>query len=126
MKGNEPLQRLSGRDREALVDFVARLRRQFNHDNIRHVWVFGSKIRGEAEPDSDIDLLIVVHDYDWTLEKVMTRVAVETDLAHDVVLSDHIVNAERYAQMVTRNEPLYRSIEREGVDLWKAELQPTT
>ncbi len=126
MTGNEHLQPLSGRDRAALVDFVTRLRRQFNHDNIQHVWVFGSKIRGEAEPDSDIDLLIVVHDYDWTLEKAMTRVAVEIDLTYDVVLSDHVVSAERYAQMATRNEPLHRSIEQEGVDLWKAELQPTT
>lgn len=126
MKDHERLQRLSGRDRAALADFATRLRRQFNHDNIQHVWLFGSKIRGDAQPDSDIDLLIVVRDYDWALEKAITRVAVEIDLANDVVLSDHIVNAERFAQMAARNEPLYRSISREGVDLWEADLQPTT
>ncbi len=126
MENQRRLQHLSEQDWVAVTGFTTRLRRQFNHDNIQHIWLFGSKVRGDAQSDSDIDLLIVVRDYDWALEKAITRVAVEIDLANDVVISDHIVDIERFAQMAARNEPLYRSISREGVDLWEADLQPTT
>ncbi len=117
-------QQLTERERSALTDFVSRLRQRFNSDAIQSVWVFGSKIKGTADEQSDIDLLIVVHNYTWELEKAITRLAVDVDLAHDVVLSDHIVDRKHFDQMVVQDVPFYRNVLKEGVDLWQMDLQP--
>jgi predicted nucleotidyltransferase len=120
------LQQLSLQDKAALADFVSRLRQQFKRGTIQSVWLFGSKIKGTGDDQSDIDLLIVVRNYTWKLEKAITRIAVDVDLAHDVVLSDHIVDSTRYDQMVVQSVLLYRNVMKEGIDLWQMELQPLT
>jgi predicted nucleotidyltransferase len=126
MSDRKRMQGLPERERAALTDFIGRLRRQFSADLIHSVWVFGSTIRGTADEESDIDLLIVMHDYTWELEKAITRLAVEVDLAHDVVLSDHVIDRARYAQMASQGVPLYHNIREEGIDLWQIETQPIT
>lgn len=116
---------LQPRELDALTELVASLRKRFP-GIIQHVLLFGSKARGESDPESDIDLLIVVEDYNWALEKEITRIATETDYAFGVVVSDHVISKVRFHQMGARREPLYHSIQRDGIDLWTLEPQPTT
>ena len=112
-------------ERLALEEYLRRLRQQFA-DRIVHVWLYGSKARGDSEPQSDIDLLVVTRADGWEFEKIMNRLALEVDLAYDVVLSDHLVDIDRFNQMTARQEPLYHSIQRDGFDLWTTELPQTT
>ena len=125
MKNTANLRHLRPHEWKALIDLVTRLRQRFP-ETIRHVWLFGSKVRGDSDAESDIDLLIVVDDYNWPLEKDITCLTTLTDYAYDVVLSDHVVSIARFQQMAARREPLYRSLEREGIDLWTLEPQPIT
>lgn len=90
------------------------------------MWLFGSKVRGDSGSESDIDLLIVVDDYNWPLEKDITRLTTWTDYTYGVVLSDHVISVARFKQMAARGEPLYHSLEREGIDLWTLEPQLIT
>ena len=46
-------------DDQVLTELVRRLREAFQPERI---YLFGSKARGEAGPDSDYDLLVVVPD----------------------------------------------------------------
>jgi predicted nucleotidyltransferase len=124
MMDQNVLPHLNSSDRSALHEFKSRLQQQLG-DRIEHMWLFGSKVRGDADSESDIDLLIVAHSADWTLEKTIARLAFEVDLAHGTVLSPHVVPQHRYVQMKTWREPLYSSIMAEGVDLWTLE-QVTT
>jgi predicted nucleotidyltransferase len=42
-------------------ELIARLRKErplFERENVRHVALFGSQARGEAHPNSDIDLMV--------------------------------------------------------------------
>jgi hypothetical protein len=52
------------------------------------IWLFGSRARGEARPDSDFDLLVVLPDgrpeEDYTYEAV-ARPVIACGLAHDIV-----------------------------------------
>ena len=57
---------LSADERRLLDAWLARLRETMG-DDLRAVWLFGSRARGEppAHEDSDVDLLVLVRDASW-------------------------------------------------------------
>jgi len=44
---------------------------------IREIILFGSKVRGDSEKDSDIDILIVLTDLSWEIKKAISELAAE-------------------------------------------------
>jgi len=56
---------MSPEERKALDDFVAAVRQHYG-PRLVDILVFGSRARGEARPDSDVDLVVVLEDGDWT------------------------------------------------------------
>lgn len=49
-------------DRAALTSRLAALRQQLARDGVTHLAMYGSRVRGDHHPDSDLDLLIDVED----------------------------------------------------------------
>ena len=78
--------------------------------------LFGSYARGEARPDSDIDVLVVLKgDVNPGLEVAnISGLLSELSLAHAKVISCLFMDEVRY---LTRQGPLLRNIRREGVDI---------
>lgn len=111
------LKYLTLRERKALAEYLTRLREQFG-DQIQHVILYGSKVRGDFDAESDIDLFVVVNNPDEKIEDALTRLVVNVDLKYDVLLSDFIASPERYQRMANIQEPLYQNLQSEGVDLW--------
>ena len=118
------LRHLAPHERDVLAEFLSRLREQFD-DRIAHVWLFGSKARGDSDEESDVDLLIVDQDGDDTLREAVGEITYHLSLERGVLLCEHVVSSWRFAQMRARQEPLYRNVIREGVDLWALETTPT-
>lgn len=77
---------LTPADAGAVAAFANRLRQSLG-DHIAEIRLFGSKPRGDARPESDIDVLVVVRP---EAERVRLETAV-SDLAFDVSL-DHAVH----------------------------------
>ncbi len=111
------LRHLSPRERDALAEFLSRLREQFG-ERIAHVWLFGSKARGDADEESDVDLLIVACDDNDALQEAVGQIAYALSLEHGVLLCEHVVSAWRFTQMQARQELIYKNITGEGIDLW--------
>lgn len=57
------LEHLSSIDQQAAMEFVDKVLQRFDGQVIS-ILMFGSRARGEAEPDSDMDLLVVMSDAD--------------------------------------------------------------
>lgn len=79
--------------------------------------LFGSYARGDADPGSDIDVLLLVDasrqdisDRNWQVGDL----AAELLLDHGIVVSPLVENREYFNQNL-QLFPFYRSIEREGV-----------
>ncbi len=111
------LKYLNRREKQALDEYLERLRSEFK-DEVQHVILYGSKVRGDFDEESDIDLFVVLKELDIDKEDAITRLSIDVDLKYDVLLSDFLVVRERYLRMAQINEPLYQSLQAEGVELW--------
>jgi uncharacterized protein len=116
---------LTSSERAALDGYLTNLRRQYG-DRLVRVVLFGSKARGDFDIESDLDVLVVLHDGDWRLRDAVALAAFDPMIEHGVVLSPLIVDVADYAWWQEHNAPIYRNICAEGVDLWTKPPQPSS
>jgi uncharacterized protein len=107
---------LSANEVEAVTIFVEKLLDKFGQE-IEDVRLFGSKARGEAGPDSDVDLLVRVKSSDYSLKHAILWLAAEVSLAHDLLLSPRVVPLVAWEQMSQGNALFYRTVAAEGIPL---------
>lgn len=86
---------LTATDARAVAEFVERVRSVLG-ERVVEIRLFGSKARGDAEPDSDIDVLVVaasgsdVHQP----QRITVDIAFDVNVAHNVYISPHVVTAD--------------------------------
>jgi len=107
---------LSDTDHRALDVLVERLNEQYG-DHVRSVLIFGSKARGDARADSDIDVLAVLDNDDPRLRSQVRRTAARVSLEYDVLISIRAVSHSRWEEMSEYEYPLYKTIKNEGICL---------
>jgi uncharacterized protein len=83
-------------------------------DRLIHLALFGSQARGDEEPESDIDVLVVLSSAVNPGEEVKRtgKIVADLSLEHDVVISCLFMTETDYQN---RNNPLLRNIRSEGV-----------
>ena len=109
-------ERLSSNEEKAIDTFVQQLHARFGQDVI-DVRLFGSKARGEAGPDSDVDILILVTRSKYDLKHAILWLAAEISLAYDVLLSTRVIPADAWEKMAQGETLFYRTVHAEGVSL---------
>ncbi len=113
---------LTPQDRTALAEYIAAIQDRFP-ERILDVILFGSKARGDADAESDIDLLVVVdvqniEDRGFNeVRSELWRIASEVSLRHDVVISSRVFDQDRWARAKRMRLPLYRAIVTDGISL---------
>lgn len=103
---------LSGSERAALSELKRKLEERFELLDFR---IFGSKARGEAAPDSDIDVMIEIEDYNPVSESEIDDIVFKINLEHDCLISVVIFGRREIEEGPLGESPLYRVIEREGI-----------
>jgi uncharacterized protein len=100
-----------------VLEIVAQLRRRlealYGSQLVRLV-LFGSHARGDAEPESDIDVLVVLQRDVNPGEEIRRTggIVSELSLENDVVISCIFMDEHRFNH---RNGPLLRNIRKEGI-----------
>jgi predicted nucleotidyltransferase len=107
---------LTTSERAAITEYVAHIRSQFP-DRIFSVTLFGSKARGDADAESDIDLLVLVDAQDHEFRSELWRIASDVSLEHNVVLSVRVFAQARWSEAERTCLPLYRAIVADGIPL---------
>jgi len=110
------LSQLAPNDRAAVIAYVKRIRSRFP-GRIRAVTLFGSKARGDADAESDIDLFVLVDAETSEFRSELWRIASDVSLDHSVVLSPRVFGEARWAETRRIRLPLYRAIVADGVPL---------
>ncbi len=83
-------------------------------DRLVHLTLFGSQARGDQEPESDIDVLVVLRSPVNPSEEIKRtgKIVADLSLHYDVVITCLFMDEIDYQ---TRNNALLRNIRQEGV-----------
>jgi predicted nucleotidyltransferase len=77
--------------------------------------LFGSKARGDSNPESDIDVLIVLEEFDWETEKAVSHLCFEINIEYGVLLVPVLYSRAEYESDLTKVTPFYQNVRKEGV-----------
>lgn len=99
--------------REILTEVNSQFRELYG-PQLLDLRLFGSQARGDADPDSDIDLLVVLRDNvnQGSEIKRTGGIVAELSLKHDTVISCVFVSQNAYA---TEANPFFLNIRREAI-----------
>jgi uncharacterized protein len=102
---------------DKLKTILAQLRSQFETlygDRLVQTILFGSQARGDARPDSDIDVLVVLKGAVNPGEEIKrtSQIRAKLSLKNDAVISCLFMDENRF---INRNGPLLRNIRKEGI-----------
>jgi predicted nucleotidyltransferase len=105
---------LTPRERDLLTGFVRRLKTEFRAEE---VVLYGSAVRGDMDPESDIDLFVVLPDVNWDVEKRIGDAAFDAGLEIGRVISTACFGKTDIADTPMRSSPFVLNVGREGVSL---------
>ncbi|MBH0204108.1 MAG: nucleotidyltransferase domain-containing protein [Nitrospira sp.] len=101
-------------EKPILEEFKRRVEQRFPGELVRVV-LFGSKARGDASVESDIDVLAVVRSEDWKLGDEIRDTGYELEIAHGVVLSIQVMGQRQYQELKGRGSTFVANVEQEGL-----------
>lgn len=84
---------------------------------IHEVRVFGSRARGDATEESDLDVLIVVDWLDHTIERYISDCAWEAGFSEDIVIMPVAISLDTLRNTPIRESIFIKNVYREGVSL---------
>ena len=102
---------LKNEEREILRRFKAEIKNVLG-DRLDRVVLFGSRSRGDADPESDFDLLVNVHSLLETDRKRVLEIAADLSLGYGTVLAVLVVPTNDFRE--DRYVYLYENIQKEG------------
>jgi predicted nucleotidyltransferase len=114
---------LQTNEEEGVLAFVEALLAELGAGLIA-VWLFGSKARGDARPDSDLDVLIIVDVLTPAVRWRIREMAADISLDFDLLINTHILDRPRWQKHTGQASTLWHEIERDGLLLYHGELRP--
>lgn len=101
-------------DLNAILKELSALLGERYGERYRGLWLYGSEARGEARPDSDVDLLLVLRDADRPTREIdrIADVLADFNLRYGVLLSVLPVDEKT---LQTAEGPFWRNVRREGI-----------
>ena len=113
MKAIRHLDRQAAPESDSVVRFFSKAVRRVLGSRLRQIVLFGSRARGDARPDSDYDLLVVVDRVDKGVTHDIDEIAGQVLLDYGAVLSAFSISEEDRGKRPF--SPLLINISREGL-----------
>ena len=111
---------LSEKEKQVLLRFKQILLDRFG-SQIVGMRLFGSKARGDAHPDSDIDVLVVTRRDDWKLKDEIGKVVTSILLEESIYLSVKVLGMPSFRRLTRLSSPFLKNISRDGIPLCNEE-----
>ncbi len=98
---------------QALTAFLSQLQKSFS-PHLEQVILFGSYSKGEALSDSDIDILIIISDEDFSLRRAIISLSAEIFLQYAVDISPKVLSLHDFELARKKNNLFIQKILSEG------------
>lgn len=85
--------------------------------NLVELRLYGSKARGEARKNSDVDVLVITSISDWHICDVIYDIATDILLDYDICISPKVINERDYDHLKKMNTPFIKNLFRNGVTI---------
>ena len=82
---------------------------------VDEVVVFGSKARGDAGPDSDLDVLVIIKEGNWQTKRAVRHVGHLLAITSPAVPSIMVYTHEEWSNREQKGSPFYRSVMHDGI-----------
>ncbi|MBT8368326.1 MAG: nucleotidyltransferase domain-containing protein [Deltaproteobacteria bacterium] len=101
-------------EKNVLDSFLTLMREKIKVDR---VVLFGSRARGDADLDSDMDVLVIVNDFTDRTEDFISQCAWEAGFENDIILVPVVFSRDDWENGPERYSLLAEAIKSEGVYL---------
>jgi len=105
---------LNPEEKSALTQFKADLERALSGQLIE-LKLFGSKARGDDQPDSDIDVLVIVATDDWHIRDTVYDVATDILLQMDVCISPKVISKNRFDRLCKEGTSFMHNVSKDAI-----------
>ncbi len=82
---------------------------------IEEIVVFGSKARGDAGPDSDLDVLVILREGDRRLKRAIRHLGHQLAVLSEAVPSIMVYTRDEWSRRERSGSPFHRAVTRDGV-----------
>ena len=105
---------LNAREQQWLNDYREALAAQ-HPEAVEQILLYGSKARGDAGPESDLDILLIVKNQAAARKRSLRRIGYLLAAGTDVVPSIMAYTRREWQQRKQSGSPFRRAVERDGV-----------
>ena len=82
---------------------------------VLEIRVFGSRARGDATAESDLDVLVVVDHLDYTIERYISDCAWEAGFPEDVIIMPVAISLDTLKNSPIRESVFIKNVYQEGI-----------
>lgn len=107
---------LTDNEKEGVKTFVDKVKQLLGPSLIK-LRIFGSKVRGDFDMESDIDILLVVESEDWHVRGEIINIVAEVNLEYSCNISPVIYTSREHEMNKYYKTLFVQEVEREGVPL---------
>lgn len=98
---------LNEKDKRVFSQFASSVQDRFPR---ARVWAFGSRARGDAAVESDLDVCVVLTKLDDSADKAITDIAWRVGFENDVIISTVTYSEDEFEKGPCSESPLVRNI----------------
>jgi predicted nucleotidyltransferase len=116
---------LPEKEKKAVREFMTTVQKAYGN-KIQRAALFGSKVRGDSNRYSDIDILLIVTDDNWKFRKAVSGISSDIAVKFDVLLDIRMISVKRWQYMADIKSGLYQNISRDAVPIRIIKQKPST
>ncbi len=103
---------LTEKDEKVLSILASLIRQRFSDARI---WAFGSRTRGKATEESDLDVCVVVDRLDDSVDRAIMDIAWQVGFEHDVIISTVTYSQQEFEKGPCSESTLVQNVLNAGV-----------